>query len=312
MMSKLPIFALASALVPAAALAQTVSPPVAWEDTPQVRLNVPGGAVAAAAQAPAALPAPRPMPVAAPAPMPPRPMPAPAAAPPHFDRPATPHPHMRPGQQIDRRWWGPRVAVRNYGLYGLYPPAAGSRWVRYYDDALLVDGDGMVSDGRYDLDWDRGEQWTAEDGIPVYVGNGDYRPDRDDYAYVEDYDRGPAPEAYADREDYREAAPPMPRYEHREVRTYYRDGPPPIPAGYITEPYQPGRFYPPGAVITETTVTTPPVVTTRIYYVEKARGLRPGTLGKRLVRSRRECDCRPPVAPVPAPLPRPIPYGEKG
>lgn len=73
----------------------------------------------------------------------------------------------------------PRYYVVNYPRYGLVQPRSGYRWVRYYDDAYLVDGRGYIADQRY--------------GVP-YEGNGGgyYRDDRQSYD-----DR-----AYDDREYY--------------------------------------------------------------------------------------------------------------
>ncbi|MGP1283114.1 MAG: RcnB family protein [Parasphingopyxis sp.] len=67
----------------------------------------------------------------------------------------------------------PRYYVVNYPSYGLARPAYGYRWVRYYDDAYLVDGRGHIADGRYG----------------VRYGD-DYRDDRryDDRYYDERYD----------------------------------------------------------------------------------------------------------------------------
>jgi hypothetical protein len=92
------------------------------------------------------------------------------------------------------------------------------------------------------MSWDEyGDEWGYDDrGIPVYVGNGDYHPDDEDYAYVEDQDayddRG-----YADQRGHH--AYPQQGYGH----SY-------------------GYGYPYGAVITETTVTTGKTIVTETYY----------------------------------------------
>ncbi len=70
----------------------------------------------------------------------------------------------------------PRYYVVNYPRYGLVQPRSGYRWVRYYDDAYLVDGRGHIADQRY--------------GVP-YEGNGGssyYRDDRQSYDDREYYD----------------------------------------------------------------------------------------------------------------------------
>lgn len=81
-------------------------------------------------------------------------------------------------------WQQPQYHVQNWQLYGFIQPQAQQRWVRYYDDAYLVDGGGRVFDSRRGVAWDRGgERWERDSyGIPYYVGRGDYYPDRGDYA----------------------------------------------------------------------------------------------------------------------------------
>jgi hypothetical protein len=75
-------------------------------------------------------------------------------------------------------------------MYGFPQPFAGGRWIRYYDDALLIDRWGRVHDGRYGWDWSRDrDRWSYRDGVPVYVGDGDFDPRE------RDYDRGD----YSDR-----------------------------------------------------------------------------------------------------------------
>ncbi|MGZ8346001.1 MAG: RcnB family protein [Allosphingosinicella sp.] len=81
-------------------------------------------------------------------------------------------------------FWGPQFHVQNWQLYGFAQPSAGQRWVRYYDDAYLVDQQGRVQDSRHGLDWDEyGERWTVDDGIPHYEGRGEWRPGEQDHAW---------------------------------------------------------------------------------------------------------------------------------
>jgi hypothetical protein len=140
------------------------------------------------------------------------------------------------GGTVPPFWFGPSFHVRNYGLYGFPQPFQGGRWVRYYDDALLIDRDGRVHDSRPGYDWDRyGERWSyGEDGIPEYAGDRDYAPGDGDYEYAEDYGR--------DGDDYAYDGPP----------------PPPMPRGY-------GYGYGP-VVVTETITTTDPVYEEVITY----------------------------------------------
>jgi len=60
------------------------------------------------------------------------------------------------GYALPRYWVAPRFYVTDWQSYGLSRPVPGYNWVRYYDDAVLVDARGSVFDTRYGLDWDGG------------------------------------------------------------------------------------------------------------------------------------------------------------
>jgi len=121
------------------------------------------------------------------------------------------HPGMHPGPNFPHRrlhrgfvvhpfWFGPQFHVQNWQLYGFAPPPRDHRWIRYYDDAYLIDRGGRVMDTRRDLDWDEyGERWAMADGIPSYYGRGDWRPGAEDYAWVE---RQRGRERHADERDH--------------------------------------------------------------------------------------------------------------
>ena len=270
----------ASALAPASAAAQqrTAAPPVKWEDTPNAHFRI-------AAPPPPAAQAPTPgvswhAPAAA-APM--RRHVEVRPAPPHVAPPPVVHhapvvADARRGDRMDVRrhrgeramrrhhgarnfshyrridrgfalphaWWGPQFQIRNWSMYGLPAPIHGGRWVRYYDDALMVDGYGRVHDGRWGMGWDRWEdQWAYDDrGVPVYVGDGDYYPGEDDYGWAG------AEDGYAEGyEDYGYGG----GYGHGGCRESCAPYPHHMPAyGY-------GWGYG-GMVVTETTVTTPTVI----------------------------------------------------
>jgi hypothetical protein len=153
-------------------------------------------------------------------------------------------------------WLGPQFHIQDWRTYGFHEPVQGGRWVRYYDDAVLVDGYGRVVDVRHGLDWDEyGEPWEYDPrGIPVYVGDGDYYPGPDDYAYVESYDGRAYAEAYDDEgyyEDYDYG------YAHGGYGGSYSHGyyPPPPPGYWGYGSYRYGHGWG-GVTITETTVTT--------------------------------------------------------
>jgi Nickel/cobalt transporter regulator len=152
--------------------------------------------------------------------------------------------------------------VNNWQMFGWPAPMPGGQWIRVYDDALLIDRDGRVMDGRYGWDWDgRGDRMAYDEGY------------EDDYAYGEDD---------YDREDWDDDGPDG--RDHREMRVYRHDGdgegdcrqsctrvrhmPPPPHPGYG---YGYGYGYGSGCgcgpvVVTETITTTAPVVETRTYY----------------------------------------------
>ncbi len=140
---------------------------------------------------------------------------------------------VEPGHRIPGYWMDPRFEIHDHGRYGLYQPMYGGRWLRYYDDALLVDPYGQVIDGEYGIAWDQhGPDWRHDDrGIPEHSGvDEDYVDDRD-YAHGDDdYD------AYGERQ---------------------------YPSAYDHRPSQAGPI-----VITETTVTTAPTVQEKVWYEE--------------------------------------------
>ena len=146
------------------------------------------------------------------------------------------HHRLQRGFVMHPFWFGPQFHVQNWQLYGFAAPRQDQRWVRYYDDAYLIDRQGQVQDTRYGLDWDEyGERWETDDGIPSYYGRGEWRPDERDYAWVERHGRG-ADEGrdYAYEEEG--------RYEHedRYERGYEQEG-----AYAYGRSYGPGPGYPP-------------------------------------------------------------------
>jgi hypothetical protein len=114
------------------------------------------GAPAPAASAPVvAAPAPVPAtPATAPAPVAPAPSPAAAAAMPMMpDAPPFQHRWMTPGAKVPKAWRDQRYALVDWPAYGFPQPGPGMRWMRYYDDAALIDERGRVVDVRHDVAW---------------------------------------------------------------------------------------------------------------------------------------------------------------
>jgi Ni/Co efflux regulator RcnB len=196
--------------------------------------------------------------------------------------------HIERGGIVPQRWWGPEVQVRNWQMDGFPQPFEGGRWIRYYDDALLIDGDGRVHDSRPGWDWDRdGDRWGADgDGVPVYVGNGDFQPRERDYRWAERYDRGEMGSGPRVQQRVYMERPPMAPM-----------GPPPPCARGCGGGYgygAPYMGYGP-VLVTETTVTEAPVVEQRTYVSYETVRVR-----VRHHRHIRRCTCRV-VAPPPPP-----------
>lgn len=102
------------------------------------------------------------------------------------------------GGMVPQMFWGPQFVVRDWHGYGFPQPFHGGRWIRYYDDALLIDRYGRVHDGRYGWDWGRGgARWgEGPGGVPVYVGDGDFEPEEWDYEWAERWENGERPDEY--------------------------------------------------------------------------------------------------------------------
>lgn len=104
------------------------------------------------------------------------------------------------GYVLPSYWAGPQFYVGNYASYGLSSPPYGYQWSRYYDDAVLADGNGRVWDTVSGVDWNDYEEGYAEgyqDGaqgqaIGGYADRGGH--DGREYAY------GPGNDAYRYRD----------------------------------------------------------------------------------------------------------------
>jgi len=87
-----------------------------------------------------------------------------------------------PGYALPSYWINPSFYIADYRGYGLPAPAGGYGWSRYYDDAVLTDRYGRVTDVRYGYDWDRYGGYDADgydapydDGRPYDGGARDNR-----------------------------------------------------------------------------------------------------------------------------------------
>jgi Ni/Co efflux regulator RcnB len=118
------------------------------------------------------------------------------------------------GWTLPSYWIGVGFWINDWSSWGLSRPAAGYDWVRYYDDAVLIDRRGKVWDSVSGLDWDRdghGYDYDDDDG---YYADRD-RDDRDDRERGADYD---AP-GYDER-DYDRDARHGDRYAYRGEHGY--------------------------------------------------------------------------------------------
>ena len=112
------------------------------------------------------------------------------------------------GYVLPGYWTSPRFGIDDWSTYGLSQPAYGYRWMRYYDDAVLVDAGGSVYDTMGGLDWDRYDGGYEGDET-VYAGPGD-RGGHAQPAYAPppppSYGAGYAQPAYAPPPAYRPRA----------------------------------------------------------------------------------------------------------
>jgi len=63
--------------------------------------------------------------------------------------------HLARGKRLPGGYMDSRYTVSDWNDWGFAPPDPGLRWVRYYDDGLLVDDRGRIVDARYGVDWNR-------------------------------------------------------------------------------------------------------------------------------------------------------------
>ncbi|MEG8057952.1 RcnB family protein [Sphingomonas sp. 22L2VL55-3] len=98
------------------------------------------------------------------------------------------------GWVVPAYWNAPRFYVGDWSNYGLAQPPQGYNWVRYYDDAVLIDARGSVYDTTSDIDWDLagGGGYVAADPR-AYARNDNVYASPSDRGYVQPYANRPAP-----------------------------------------------------------------------------------------------------------------------
>ncbi|MCP3731818.1 RcnB family protein [Sphingomonas sp. MG17] len=96
------------------------------------------------------------------------------------------------GWTLPSYWFSGGFWISDWTSWGLSSPPYGYNWVRYYDDAVLVDQYGRVWDSVSGVDWDRGDGY--------YDDGGEYAEEDDGYG------------AGYDAPGYADAPPPPPGY----------------------------------------------------------------------------------------------------
>ncbi|WP_240700081.1 RcnB family protein [Sphingomonas gei] len=207
------------------------------------------------------------------------------------------------GNSLPGYWRGNDFRVHDYLSFGLAAPQPGYSWVRYYDDAVLVDRDDRVWDSIDGIGWGGAVAAASADAGVAYADSragAGYPPPR-----IEPVD----PNDYYDRDD-RDDGPPPP-YEPGPYRGTPENYGPPPPVTYgapppcpqaCPAPYPAGMAWQNGAWVgsygayaggTTTVVVIPAATTTTTTvteYVERSYARRPT---KRLMRKYRpSCGCR--------------------
>lgn len=196
-------------------------------------------------------------------------------------------------------WIAPRFYVTDWRAYGLGQPAAGYRWARYYDDAVLIDRNGSIYDSVADVDWSRGDDAYYATDDAVYAGPAERGGEM--------LDRPPPPPVYAGRDDGAGYEPPVapprapPPPPHRAMRDpapawVSADGTTTVTTsggGYDDDGYR----YPHGSVTTVTVQGAPMVTTTtsEVYRDEVTYVRKPARRAARArtwrARSKVRCAC---------------------
>jgi hypothetical protein len=185
------------------------------------------------------------------------------------------------GHVIPPQFRGRQYFVHDWRAFGFPAPMAGGQWIRYYDDALLIDGHGRVMDSRHGWDWDRrGGRMDHDEGGYADSGYGrdddygrdDYAGRDDDYGRDDDEDghgRGHHGGGHHGGGHHGKGDRVVRVYRHGEGHGgAYSGGGYGYGSGYG---YSSGYGYGAGCacgpvVVTETVTTTAPVMETHTYY----------------------------------------------
>jgi len=130
------------------------------------------------------------------------------------------------GYQLDRYWMSSNFQIPDYYSYGLGAPANGYFWVRYYDDAVMVDSYGRVRDSVSDVQWGGASASASASGgyaaASAAGGGGGYQGQ---IGRVEPNDDYYQDDGYAQDEGYAEEPIPYP-YTQGGYATPVAGGPP--------------------------------------------------------------------------------------
>lgn len=130
-----------------------------------------------------------------------------------------------PGSRVDPYWVAREYYIGTWQSHGWPAPPRGYAWSRYYDDAVLIDGNGTVYDVRYAVAWTKDDPKAAPPGKSD-PATGSQASDRDDDASAGDQGAR----------------------DGRRGRHYGADYPPPPPAPVPPDPGPPPPpFVPSGA-----------------------------------------------------------------
>jgi Ni/Co efflux regulator RcnB len=154
------------------------------------------------------------------------------------------------GATLPGYWMGGDFRVPDYLSFGLAAPPQGYSWVRYYDDAVLVDSGGRVWDSIDGLSW--GSAMASASAGSGYAsassaaGAGYASPRIEPVGPDDLYDNEPPvapdhapppPQRYDDEPaPYDGAPPPPPRYHGPYPGGYPRPLPPPPPVVQVVPP----------------------------------------------------------------------------
>lgn len=228
------------------------------------------------------------------------------------------------GHMLPSYWMGTGFRVPDYLSFGLAAPPQGYHWVRYYDDAVLVDSRGLVWDSRDAINWGDGATYGyaggsysngyAEAGASYAAPRIEAYDDYDDIPVAPDVPPPPPGASYdapipAPYSAY--PAAPLPPAPPVHVQSYPA-AVPPVQVQTYTAPcaqvcggaYQGGAFYGGSAYAggyyaagTTTVVITPaPIVTTTTVVEERIIEDRlvvtpKRTLRKKMLRRTPSCRC---------------------